>query len=218
MKQQLKYISIGTALGVSLMFSAQIFAEEAPVAGAISNAPFFKAVAAAFNFKVNGTDKVPSESPVVIDGNSYLPVRSIANMLGYDVTYKADSRTIEFNGTAQVSQGQTQGQEMQPQTSVNSKKNIGEGIIYYNASDVNARYLPVKLKNLENGHTIWIMQNGIEIDQQKIMSEKDAFYVPETNATYWSRDYFLHYLTDDQLKEFQKYKIDFSTKIVTPIN
>lgn len=51
-----------------------------------------------FNFVVNGQQKSISANPVTINGSSYLPVRDVANMLGYDVTFKADTKTIEFSG------------------------------------------------------------------------------------------------------------------------
>lgn len=50
-----------------------------------------------FNLVVNGQAKVLQTKPLVYNGTSYLPVREIANLVGYDVTYKADSRTIELN-------------------------------------------------------------------------------------------------------------------------
>jgi hypothetical protein len=82
-----KYI-IGGLVGASLMFSMQAFA-------AVGDK--VEAIFAQFNFIVNGVTVGLDESPVVINGNSYLPVRSISNALGYDVTYKADSRTIEMS-------------------------------------------------------------------------------------------------------------------------
>ena len=59
-----------------------------------------KAVFAGFNLKINGTEKVLETTPLVYNGTSYLPVRDMANLVGYDVTYKADSRTIELNTTS----------------------------------------------------------------------------------------------------------------------
>lgn len=50
-----------------------------------------------FNLVVNGQVKVLQTKPLVYNGTSYLPVREIANLVGYNVTYKADSRTIELN-------------------------------------------------------------------------------------------------------------------------
>jgi hypothetical protein len=52
-----------------------------------------------FNFVINGESKQLDTQPVVVNGSSYLPVRELANLLGYDVTYKADSRTIELTGS-----------------------------------------------------------------------------------------------------------------------
>jgi len=50
-----------------------------------------------FNLVVNGQAKVLQTKPLIYNGTSYLPVREIANLVGYDVAYKADSRTIELN-------------------------------------------------------------------------------------------------------------------------
>lgn len=55
-----------------------------------------EAIFANFNFIVNGRQVTLDETPLVYNGTSYLPVRSLSNALGLDVTYKADSRTIEL--------------------------------------------------------------------------------------------------------------------------
>lgn len=47
-----------------------------------------------FNIIVNGETKVLDADPLVVNGSTYVPLRVMSNMLGYDVTYKADSRTI----------------------------------------------------------------------------------------------------------------------------
>lgn len=61
-----------------------------------------EAVFAEFVFVVNGEVKTLDATPIVINGSSYLPVRSVANVLGYDLTYKSDLRTIEFNKSEQA--------------------------------------------------------------------------------------------------------------------
>lgn len=58
-----------------------------------------QAVFAKFNFVVNGEKVDPGADPLVYQGTTYLPVRIISNMLGYDVVYRADSRTIELTST-----------------------------------------------------------------------------------------------------------------------
>ena len=55
-----------------------------------------EAVFSQFTFVVDGETKELDADPIVINGSSYLPVRTVANLVGYDVIYKADSRTIEF--------------------------------------------------------------------------------------------------------------------------
>lgn len=54
------------------------------------------AVFAQFKMMINGQEKQLETTPLVYNGTSYLPVREMANLVGYDVTYKADSRTIEL--------------------------------------------------------------------------------------------------------------------------
>jgi hypothetical protein len=56
-----------------------------------------------FNFVVNGESKQLETQPVVVNGSSYLPVRELSNLLGYDVTYKADTKTIELNVNSNTS-------------------------------------------------------------------------------------------------------------------
>lgn len=85
---------VGILIGASLMFSVQSFA-------AIGDK--VEAVFAEFNLVINGQARVMQESPLVVNGTSYIPLRSVSNLLGYDVTYKSDSRTIELsNGSKGV--------------------------------------------------------------------------------------------------------------------
>jgi hypothetical protein len=56
-----------------------------------------EAIVTHFDFVVNGKKVNLTSDVVTINDSSYLPVRAVSNMLGYDVTYKADSRTIELN-------------------------------------------------------------------------------------------------------------------------
>jgi len=55
-----------------------------------------EAVFAEFIYEVNGERKEIDTPALVYHGTSHLPVRQIANMLGYDVTYLADTKTIRF--------------------------------------------------------------------------------------------------------------------------
>ncbi|MFD1176859.1 stalk domain-containing protein [Paenibacillus puldeungensis] len=60
-------------------------------------APVREYVQASFEkikFVVNGEEKHLDADPLIYQGATYLPVRTILNTLGYDAIYKADSKTI----------------------------------------------------------------------------------------------------------------------------
>lgn len=58
-----------------------------------------EAVFAKYEFIVNGEQVELDADPLVYQGSTYLPVRSIMNVLGYDVGYLAESRTITADKT-----------------------------------------------------------------------------------------------------------------------
>jgi hypothetical protein len=82
--KKLSYISIGLIVGLLIGLTSTAYAQDVTAA-------FSK-----FIFKVNGQEKPLDADPLVYQGTTYLPVRTVANLLGYDVTYKADSKTIEL--------------------------------------------------------------------------------------------------------------------------
>lgn len=55
-----------------------------------------KATFSKFIFVVNGHEQQLNADPVVIDGMTYLPVRAVADLLGYAVKYDKDQRKIEL--------------------------------------------------------------------------------------------------------------------------
>lgn len=60
-------------------------------------APIKETVQASFEkikFVVNGEERPLDADPLVYQGNTYLPVRTVLNTLGYDVGYKADTKTV----------------------------------------------------------------------------------------------------------------------------
>lgn len=59
------------------------------------------AVLTNFNFVVNGQAKTISTQPIAYNGTSYLPVRELSNLLGYEVTYNEVSRTIMLTNQSQ---------------------------------------------------------------------------------------------------------------------
>jgi len=58
-----------------------------------------------FMIIVDGQEQKLEADPLVVNGSAYVPLRVFANMLGKDVIYKADSRTIELNTPMDESKG-----------------------------------------------------------------------------------------------------------------
>lgn len=85
----MKKLILGLVLGLLLGLSTNAFA----AIGDIVSAKF-----AEFNYVVNGSAKAIDSPVLVYEGTSYVRTTDIANLLNYDVTYKRDSRTIEFTG------------------------------------------------------------------------------------------------------------------------
>jgi hypothetical protein len=84
----MKKLILGLVIGLILGMSTNAFAS-------ITNG--VEAVFANFNYTVNGSDAGTDVTVLVYDGTSYLRTTEVGNLLGYDVTYKADSRTIDFS-------------------------------------------------------------------------------------------------------------------------
>jgi len=85
----MKKLIIGLVIGLMLGMATNAFA----AIGDVVSATF-----AQFSYVVNGETKTLDDPVLVYDGMSYVRSTQIGNMLGYDVTYKSDSRTISFNG------------------------------------------------------------------------------------------------------------------------
>lgn len=49
------------------------------------------------NFVVNGESKTLTNDPLVYNGVTYLPIRTVLNTLGYDVGYDAKTKTVTAN-------------------------------------------------------------------------------------------------------------------------
>lgn len=81
----MKKVALGLIIGLLLGMSTNGFA----AVGDRVEAVFQK-----FNIEVNGEVAQLDTVPLVYNGTSYLPTRALANLLGYNVTYLADSETI----------------------------------------------------------------------------------------------------------------------------
>jgi len=80
-----KTIIFGVILSVALLAGSSLV---------FAGTQTFEAVAANFNFFVNGQNVKPAEQPVVIDGKTYLPVRALGEVLDKRIGWDADSKTV----------------------------------------------------------------------------------------------------------------------------
>lgn len=93
----MKKITIGIIIGLLIGLSSQGFA----AVGDVIEAKFSQ-----FTFVVDGEVKSLESNPLNYQGTTYLPVRIVANLLGKDVVYKADTRTIEITTPIEQIQGE----------------------------------------------------------------------------------------------------------------
>ncbi|WP_187274146.1 stalk domain-containing protein [Paenibacillus sp. N3.4] len=153
-------------------------------------------------------NKLDLDKPVaIIDGNSYLPLKSIGQALGKEVNWNEQTNSIELKSTT-------------TSTISNKKKNAIDEKIYYKYMDVYSKY-PVTFQKHNSDSSAVIIVN--EKEYQVHIGEGDIYIdtlnkAADETVTYNSSEVFLQYLTEEQLKEFQKYRINSTTKMFTPIN
>lgn len=61
-----------------------------------SNSDYVQAMFSKFNVSINGAEAVEIE-PLLLKGTTYYPVRELSGMLGYEVDYIDETRTIMLN-------------------------------------------------------------------------------------------------------------------------
>lgn len=88
MKKTALTLCIGMIIGMMIGTTSGVFAAIGDVV---------EATVSEYIITVDGEEQVLDTSPVAINDSTYVPLRAMANMLGKDVTYKADSRTIELS-------------------------------------------------------------------------------------------------------------------------
>lgn len=84
--KKINHIIISLCVGMMLGMTTTAF-----------GAPIKETVQASFEkikFVVNGEERPLDADPLVYQGSTYLPVRTVLNALGYDVGYKFDTKTV----------------------------------------------------------------------------------------------------------------------------
>jgi len=99
----MKRLILGLVVGLLIGSAATAFAATDTVTATVAK----------FRFIVNGEERDVKTEQLVVMGTTYLPVREVANMLGYDVTYRADSQTIELQSAKAPAKEAIQPQEQE---------------------------------------------------------------------------------------------------------
>ncbi|WP_010271338.1 stalk domain-containing protein [Paenibacillus senegalensis] len=98
-----------------------------------------QALFAKFNLSIDGQGLVEIE-PLVYDGTSYLPVREVANLLGYDVDYEHSNRLITLDTPVDEPQAGSIKEPAKGGTKVNATEiNMDEWISYDDLYDFYSR-------------------------------------------------------------------------------
>jgi hypothetical protein len=94
-----------------------------------------QATIAKFVFKVNGEEKELKNNPLVVDGTSYLPLREVAALLGFELGYDDTTRTISFE---QKQVDSNQYQELTKAPDLSEWINFLDLIRFYDGNDIKA--------------------------------------------------------------------------------
>jgi hypothetical protein len=151
----------------------------------------------------------PLHLTVMVDGSTYLKLRDVAALTGLDVNWNEQTQTVEL-GTSPKNESNSHQNSLQ-------KKNIGEGIIYYKRSEIDSKYHPTGSRVTQNGTVLWTI-NHKEVDLYGSNYSDHDIYYSDDRTIYNSEQFFLKYLSDSELSQFMKYKINYSTGEIAPLN
>lgn len=81
---------IAGALFGAIVASSTVSAATPEIANAV------QAVFAEFNLVVDGEEKQIKKDPLIVDGTAYYPIREMSELLGYNLEWQEDTRTIQL--------------------------------------------------------------------------------------------------------------------------
>lgn len=155
MKKTVFTLCLGMLIGLIIGVSTSSFA----AVGDKVEAVFSK-----FTFKINDEEITLKADPLNYQGSVYLPLRVVANMLGYDVNYKTDSRTIELSSgiTTDVTKSMEVGENVSEvvETTYKGLRAVTyNGETYFNCfKDYNDKYQPIQWGFDRNTNTISLVR------------------------------------------------------------
>jgi hypothetical protein len=135
--------------------------------------------------------------PVMYDGSTYLKLRDVSKLTGLIVNWNEKTETVELSGKQQT-------------VSTNQSGNLN---FFYSFEEYNQKN-DQKLTSSVVNNKIVVTYNG---DKYETDPNLNYFYDSKTGYTYYSKDFFLQFLPDENLNGLHKYSIDYKQKMATII-
>ncbi|MNC33416.1 hypothetical protein D3C81_358400 [compost metagenome] len=153
-------LSVVLALCIGLIIGTATTTLAAPVKEYVQ-ASFEK-----FKIVVNGEEQSLDADPLVYQGTTYLPVRTVSNALGYDVKYLADTKTIVLDESLDSLGNETN----------SSSKQEGDNLNVINSEEMSLTEKVTKIKNQLKSYNerLTMYENAVQkIQNDKTLSEED---------------------------------------------
>lgn len=148
-----------------------------------------------------------NNAPIIYEGNTYLPLRETATIMGKDVQWNEKTQTIELHSEAVPAFGNTTSKSKGDTKTMNEN----DQKVWYNVDDVESKY-PTMFKKYDQD-----VKAVIDFEGKEYHVKQEGF-LSKDGIMYNTKETFLQYLDETRLAEFQTYKIDVDAKVVTPIN
>ncbi len=139
-------------------------------------------------FIVNGEEKSLDSDPLVYQGSTYLPVRTVLNALGYDVGYKADTKTVTADKSMEsLTQEidnivQNGGVPMQAINNKTKEDQIAELTRYLEAQKVSLSNMEMMVKKISERTDLSEEDKEWGINTRKPLIESTKKIISETEA------------------------------------
>ncbi|MBA9087634.1 hypothetical protein FHR92_004119 [Fontibacillus solani] len=206
--KKLGYVSFGLILGLALSVASPVFAQTVKsITAKINNS---------VSVVVNGEKVKLNAQPINYNNLNYLPVGEIGRALGMNVSYDKASDSINIFSLSNVSSNTSEG--------VNNGSNAGStpttqeqnATFYYKTSDVQASEFYAYFISYDDEKRAIIRVGGKDGVEYRL--KMFGIVLGKDTKEYRSEEFYLQYLTKEQLSRFQKYTYNPKTSETTPVN
>ncbi|MNW34051.1 hypothetical protein D3C74_110200 [compost metagenome] len=205
--KKLGYVSFGLILGLALSVASPVFAQTVKSINAKINS--------SVSVVVHGEKVKLNAQPINYNNLNYLPVGEIGRALGMNVSYDKASESINIvdsNNAVNNSEGNSSVQTTSNDTELTNQTQQAE--VYYKHEDIEKIFNTFFVGSKNDKIIIRVGgENGSEYE----ITHKKTLYDNNKNE-YRIEEFYLQFLTKEQLNQFKKYTYDNNTKQVIPVN